>query len=259
MAKQTGLGDNFYVAGRNFSNATNSLQRISSPRGSLEMTGVDKFAVERKLTFRDGAIDWTSYFDPETVAGGGTYDGAHSYYSTLPRTDVHVMYARGTTIGNPSAALIAKQIDYAPNRTNDGGILFSIASQANGYGLEWGRLMTAGVRSDTGATNGTAVDFTAGTSFGLQAYLQVFSFTGTDVTIKIQESSDNDADTYADVTGGGFTEVTTGPTVERIQTARDLAVERYLRVATVTTGGFSELSFAVMVVKNTAEVLFSAA
>ena len=107
MAKQTGLGDNFYVAGRNFSNATNSLQRISSPRGSLEMTGVDKFAVERKRTVRDGAIDCTGYFDPETVAGGGTYDGAHSYYSTLPRTDVHVMYARGTTIGNPSAALIA--------------------------------------------------------------------------------------------------------------------------------------------------------
>lgn len=257
MAKQTGLGDNFYVAGRNFSNATNSLQRIASPRGSLEMTGVDKSAFERKLTFKDGAIDWTSYFDPETVAGGGDYNGTHSYYSTLPRTDVHVMYARGTTIGNSSAAVIAKQIDYSPNRTNDGGLLFTIASQANGYGLEWGRLVTAGVRTDTGATNGTAVDFLAETAFGLQAYLQVFSFTGTDATIKLQESSDNGADAYADVTGGGFTEVTGAPGVERIQTARDLTVERYLRVATVTTGGFSELSFAVMVVKNTAEVLFS--
>ena len=36
-------------------------------------------------------------------------------------------------------------------------------------------------------------------SFGVQAYLQVFSFTGTDVTITIQDSADNSS--FANITG----------------------------------------------------------
>jgi hypothetical protein len=52
--------------------------------------------------------------------------------------------------------------------------------------------LTAAPRTDTTATNGTSYDFgTGSTAFGLQAYLQVLSFTGTSCTIKLQESSDN--------------------------------------------------------------------
>ena len=100
------------------------------------------------------------------------------------------------------------------------------------------------------------MDFgTGSTSVGLQAYLQVFSFTGTSCTVTIQESSDDDGDpdTFTAVVGGAFT-AATGRTTQRIQTARALTVERYLRV--VTSGTFSQCSFAVMVNRNPVSVSF---
>ena len=247
MAKQTGLGDNFFIAGYNLSGDVGSVDAISSPMGVLEATAINKSAVERLPGLRDGMVEFSTYFNPTALQ-------EHAALKTLPRTDTVVTYARGTTIGNPSAAMVGKQIDYAPSRGDDGSLVFKVSAQANGFGLDWGRQVTAGVRSDTTATNGAALDLGTGTlSFGLQAYLQVFSFTGTSVTIKLQGSSDNGADAYADITGGAFTTVT-ARTSERIQTSRTLAVERFIRV--VTTGTFSQCSFAVMVNRNTAAVSY---
>lgn len=189
-----------------------------------------------------------SHFNPAT-------DKQHDVLSTLPTTDRQLMYFRGTTLGNPAAALIAKQLNYDPTRDNDGKMTIAVRAEANGYGLEWGRSMTAGIRTDTTATNGTSVDFgTGSTTFGAQFYLQVFAFTGTSVTVKVQESSDNGgADAFADVTTGTFT-AATGITTERLQTARNQTVERYLRV--VTTGTFSNAQFAVIAVRNDTSVVF---
>lgn len=166
------------------------------------------------------------------------------------------MYFRGTTLGNPAAALVGKQLNYDWTRGDDGKITMKVRAEANGYGIEWGKSLTAGVRSDTEATNGSSVDFgTGSTTFGAQFYVQVFSLTGTDVTIAIEESSDDAAaDAFAAVTSGSFTEVTAAPAVERLQTARDQTVERYLRV--VTTGTFTECSFAVIAVRNDTSVVF---
>jgi hypothetical protein len=251
MAKQSGLGDNFYVHGYDLSGDINSLGTISGGNAPFDVTGIDKSAYERIGGKRDGNIEFTSYFNPFT-------DRSHLRLSTLPTTDVHLYYARGTTLGNPAACMVGKQINYDGTRGDDGDFKFSVQAQCNAFGLEWGRQMTAGKRTDTGAANGTSVDFTTGsTTFGLQAYLQVFSFTGTDVTVKLQESSDNGAgDAFADVTGGGFTQITSGPTVERIATASNQTVERYLRVVTATTGGFSSLVFAVMVCRNDTATVF---
>jgi hypothetical protein len=153
--------------------------------------------------------------------------------------------------------MVAKQVNYDPDRGTDGSLAFTVNALSNAYGLEWGNQVTAGLRTDTGVTAGSAYDSGAATTnFGLQAYLQVTAFDGTDITIKLQESSDNSGDAYADVTGGGFTQVTAGPTFERIATATNLAVERYLKVTTVTTGGFNSCTFAVMVVRNQAAPLF---
>ena len=78
--------------------------------------------------------------------------------------------------------------------------------------------------------------------------------TGTNATFTIQSSSDDGAgDAFAAVTGGAFTQVT-GVGWERIQTARALAIERYLRVA--VTGTFTSVTFAVIVVRNPVTVNF---
>lgn len=246
MAKQSGLGDNFYIDGYDVSGDVQALDNISCPTGTLEDTGIDKSAIERLPAHRDGAMGGSTFFNDAALA-------QHVALKAMSRNDVQVYYARGTTIGNPAAAMVAKQLNYDGTRADDGSLTFKFDALANAFGLDWGKQLTAGKRTDTGATNGTGVDFgTGSTAFGLQAYLQVFSFTGTSATITVQESSDNGGgDAFAAVTGGAFTTVT-GRTTERIQTARGLTVERYLRV--VTTGTFSSLVFAVMVNRNPATV-----
>lgn len=248
MAKQSGLGDNLYIGGYDLSCDVGSLSRISGGNTPLDVTGICKSAFERLGGLRDGGIDFTAYFNDATGA-------AHDTLADLPTADVMVTYARGTTLGNPAAAMIAKQVNYDGTRAPDGSFTFTVNAVANGYGLEWGKQLTAGKRTDTTATNGTSVDFgTGSTSFGLQAYLQVFEFSGTSVTVKLQESSDNGSgDAFADVTGGAFT-AATGVTTQRIATSASQTVERYLRV--VTTGTFTNAVFSVVVVRNDTAVVF---
>jgi hypothetical protein len=241
MAKQSGLGDNFYVAGYDLSGDIAAISSISGGPATLEMTGINKFAFERIGGRRDGSMEFSAYFNPSD-------DQAHARLSALPSSDVILSYHRGTALGNPAAALVAKQLNYDGSLDDDGGFKFSVTAQANSYGVEWGVQGTAGIRNDSEGTSGSSVDGGAASSFGLQAYLQVTGFTGTDATIKLQQSSDDgDTDVWADVTGGTFTEVS-GITSERIATADDLAVERYLRV--VSSGTFTDLSFAVIICRN---------
>jgi hypothetical protein len=248
MSKQSGLGDNLYVAGYDVSGDISSLGAIGGGPAAMDVTGIDKSAFERIGGLRDGRLEWVSWFNPAT-------DRAHDRFSALPTSDVLVTYCRGTSLGSPAASMIGKQIDYSGTRADDGALSFAVQAQANGYGLEWCTQLTAGKRTDTAATNGTGVDFgTGSTAFGLQAYLHVFAFTGTSVTVKLQESSDNGAgDAWADVTGGGFT-AATGVTSQRIETARGQTVERYLRA--VTTGTFSNAVFAVSVCRNDTSTIF---
>ena len=250
MAKQSGLGDNLYIAGYDLSGDIQALGNIGGGPAPIEVTGIDKSGYERIGGLRDGRMQFTSYFNPGTLP-----DRSHARLKTLPTSDVILSYFRGTTLGGPSANLVAKQINYDGSRGDSGEFTFAVEAQCNDFGLEWGRSLTAGKRTDTTATNGSSVDFgTGSTAFGLQAYLHVFSFTGTSVTVKLQESSDNGAgDAWADVVGGAFT-AATGITSQRIATASNQTVERYLRV--VTTGTFTNAVFAVSVIRNDVAVTF---
>jgi len=94
----------------------------------------------------------------------------------------------------------------------------------------------------------TSWDSLASASFGAQAYLQVTAFTGTDVTVKIQDSADNV--TFADVTSLAFAQTTAANTAQRISIGNTATVRRYIATALTTTGGFTALSFSVAIVKN---------
>lgn len=247
MAKQSGLGMNLYVSGTDVSGDTSNLPKISGGPAPLDFTAIDKLAFERLGGLRDGHIDWVSYFNPT---------GAHPVLSAMPRTDIGMMAAIGTTIGSPGACMLAKQLNYDGTRATNGMLTFAVSAVSNGFGLEWGRLLTAGKRTDTAATNGTALDdTTVSTAFGWQAYLQVFGFTGTDVTVKIQDSADNV--TFADLASGAFTQITSGtPQAQRIAVGGTATVRRYLRASTVTTGGVTSVQFAVTFVRNRQAVSF---
>lgn len=250
MAKSAGLGDGLLVEGVDLSGDIGSLSAIGGGPTPLEVTAINKSAFERIGGVRDGRIEFSAWFNPSVGA-------AHEKLSALPTGDQLVTYLRGTALGNQAAALSAKQVNYDPTRGTDGSLSIAVQALGQGFGLEWTRQLTAGVRTDAGATAGTGVDFGGGgsTAFGLQAYLHVVAFTGTSATITIEESSDDGAiDTYTAVTGGTFTAVTAAPFTERLETSRSQTVEQWLRVT--TSGTFSDLQFAVVVERNLTETEF---
>jgi hypothetical protein len=242
MAKETGLGANFYIDGVDLSGDVGAMRSISKSMQVLPVTGIDKYAFERRASKLDASMDWQSWFNPS--AGQ-----EHATLKNVTRIDRIATYLHKTTLGVPGASIVCKQTNYDPTRGNDGSLTINVDTVANAQWMDWGLSLTAGKRTDTGATNGSSVDFSAASAFGLQAYLHVFSFTGTNVTIKLQQSSDNGAgDAFADITGGAFTAVTSAPDWERIATSRTEAIERYIRL--VTTGTFTSAIFAVTVTVN---------
>lgn len=248
MTKENGLGDGLYVDGIDLSGDIGAMTGIASPRGITEVTGIDKFAFERLLTHKDGAMGFNAWFNPTT---------AHLKLNDLPTVDVIATYRHGATIGKPAANMVGKQLNYDGTRAQDGSFPLAVSAQANGFGLEWAEQLTDGTDTLTGAGSLASLDYGAAigtTAFGLQAYLQVMAFTGTSATVNIQHSSDNAVgDPFATVTGGSFV-AATAIGAQRIQTSRTESIERYLRVN--VSGTFSNFVFFVAVVKNLATVNF---
>jgi hypothetical protein len=240
MTKVSGMGDNLYVGGYDLSNDIGSLKNIHGGPSLLVVTGIDKSAFERLGGLRDGGINFNSFMNDS--AGR-----AHTRLKTLPTADIIVSYFRGTTLGGNAASIIAKQIDYNLERDDNGNAIFTTDAQANSFGLEWGVALTAGIRQDTTATSpATGIDTTGSLSFGGQAYLHLFAFTGTSVTVKIQDSADNAS--FADITPSLVFTTATGITSERIAVTNTTTIRQYVRV--ITTGTFSVANFAVNFVKN---------
>ncbi len=146
------MGDNFYVSGVDLSGDTASLGEIGGSIGLIDVTGINKSAFERIGGIRDGRIEWVSHFNDATSQ-------EHPTLSTLVTTDRILTYCRGTTLGNPAASLVGKQLNYDATRADDGKLTFAVRAEANAFGIEWGKQLTAGKRTDTTATNGTAVEF----------------------------------------------------------------------------------------------------
>jgi len=237
--KVTGMGDGLWWAGVDVSGSIMSVGRIGGGPALATVPDITMLAQARIGLTRTGTIEASSYFTPSDH---------HPTFAALPTTNTLVVYRHRNVLGNPAACLWARQLSYDPNRGADGSLSFSLTSEGDAYGLEWGRQGTAGLRTDGAATDGASVDDGAASASGLAAYLTVTAFTGTSVTVKLQQSSDNGVgDAWADVTGGGFTAVSTAGAFQRIQTATNLAVERYLRV--VTTGTFSNVEFGVVIVR----------
>lgn len=245
MAKQGGMGDRLYVDGFNISGDVGSVSSIHGGPAPGDVTAIDKSAFERIGLLFDGGISFNSFFNPENVA---TPKGAFQVLKTLPLADRIVTYNAGAVLGNPAASCISKQVNYDGTRGADASLSFATDAQANAYGCIWGEQLTAGPRTDTTATNGTAIDFGAvSTLFGAYVFLHVFAVTGTSVTVTVQDSADNA--TFLPVTGLAFTAVVGGANgAQFLATSPTATIRRYVRV--VTTGTFSNAQFAVNFVRN---------
>lgn len=240
MAKTSGIGDNYFVDGYNLSGDTNSLGTISGGPAPIVQTSIVQGGQARAGGLRTGDIQWVSYFNDDTVA-----DSPHTALKGLSVDDRICSYLRGTAIGNAMASCVAKQIGYDPTRGADGALTIAVAATSDEFGIEWGQQLTAGIRTDTTATNGASLDGGASSSFGLQAYLHVFSVTGTSVTVSLEDSANNS--TWAAISGASFA-AATGKGAQRISISNAATVRRYVRA--VTTGTFTNAQFAVNLVRN---------
>lgn len=242
MGKQGGLGAALWVAGTDVSGDTQQV-KISSPIGQLDVTDITQSAHSRLFGIRDGAVEVTTFWDSLL---------AHPVYSALPTADVIVTFAVATpalSIGSPAVCQVSKQVNYDPTRAADGSLTAVVQAVGNADGQEWGVLLTPGMRTDSAATNGTSFDTGGSLAFGGQAYLHAAAFTGTDVTVTIQDSADNA--TFANVTGLSFTQITGGaPLAQRIAIGNTNTIRRYVRAVTTTSGGFTSLKFGVVLNKN---------
>lgn len=238
MAKQSGLGDQLFVQGFDVAGDIQSIQNLSTPRATLPMTAINKEAQERSYGLADAQGEFTSFFNDAD-------DQVFEALKSLPRTDVGVMYLRGSGLGRPAFAVQAKQTNYDGTRGDDGSLLFSTAVLSSKYAGDWCVQLTAGKETDSAAGNGTSVDLGTGSlAFGFQAYLHVFSIGSGTPSVKIQTSSDDGVgDPFADLTDGSFGAVAAQTSYRIASSSETATVERYVRV--VTTGTFTNLVFAV--------------
>lgn len=239
MAKRHGLGMRLYVGGYDVSGDINAFGGINGGPAALGFTDITQLANARLGGKRDGGTQFTSFFDDAT-------DQSHDVFGALPTANVHAMGLVDTLIGSSAFWLQAKQIGYEPTRDAEGMLTMEVDLQSTDHGLEWGEMLTAGRRTESAATDGTALDGGAATAFGWQAALQVFALASGTPTIKIMDSADNS--TFADLSGGGFGTIAARTGVRIAAATPTAALRRYVRVS--TTGTFSGLDFAVAITRN---------
>lgn len=238
MVKSAGLAQNFYVHGADLSGDVGSIDNAGSPRNTLEVTGLDKSAVERIMLYGNGEMTWNNWFND---ASGQS----HPILAALPTTDIVVVWALGLAIGDAAAFMVAKQVNYDPTGGDDGSLSSTAQALCNGSPLEWGTMLTAGLITHSTATNATSEDNGASTASGLAGVLEVKSIAGGTITLTIEDSTNNSSFS----TLKAFTNVSSAPTAERVTVSG--TVNRYLRIA--SSGSFSATVFAVATRRGTAQ------
>jgi hypothetical protein len=238
MAKQSGLGNNFYVGGYDLSGDTASLNVAASPRNTFDVTGLNQSASDRLLGLSSGIISFESFFNDAS-------EQQHAALSGLITTDRVAIYTTSTTAGDPAAGLIGKQVNYDWSRGSDGGLTLSCEVQGSaGSPIEWGTILTTGTQSLSSAGSTDSVDQSASTSNGARGYLQNFTLSSGTPTVKIEHSANDSS--WSDLIT--FTSQAAHSGDRGTSTG---TVNRYVRVT--VSGTFSNLKLAVVLVRGTAE------
>lgn len=168
----------------------------------------------------------------------------HNALSPLPTADTVATYFRGTTVGNAAMSINGKQINYDFTRDNVGNLTAKVEVQANAYALDWGVMLTPGLRTDTTGTTGAYYDQGAGSAYGGQAYLQLVEFAGTSVDVKIEHCATSGGSYTSLVDFGSLTAVG----AVRVALGNTATVDEFLKV--VTSGTFTYATFAVQFTQN---------
>lgn len=233
MAKKAGLGQGFFIGGKDISGDVSSLDNVSSSRETLEVTGIDKSAIERVAGRGTGEMTFTTFFNDAA-------NQQHAALKAVARTDVVACYFQSSTLGETAAGMVAKQMSYDTTRGSDGSITNYVQLSANSNVLEWGNTVTAGkiTHSSAGSSTGAV---TSSSAAGGAAYIQIFSLDSGTPTFVLQDSSDT-----TNGTDGSWATLITFAT-QAVGAERKTVsgtVNKGLRLT--TTGSFSNAVVAVM-------------
>lgn len=237
MAKKSGLGMRLYLHGYDLSGDVGSIGSMRSTSNVLDVTAIDKSAVERLHGIRDGEITFNVFFNTAT-------DAEHDALSSLPTTDVLAMVLTGTAAGDPVFCLSAKQVNYDWTRGADGSLVGTVQLvAAAGVPLEYGLLLVAKT-THASASDETGIDFGSQTTSGAIGFLQHFDADSGTVEYDLEDSSDStdgDDGTWANL--GAFSDVATpyAQIAQRIEISG--TVERWVRAS--TNGTFTNADFAM--------------
>ncbi|KKK71766.1 hypothetical protein LCGC14_2910620 [marine sediment metagenome] len=132
----------------------------------MDTTGLDKTAMERLLLLEDGEIAFANYFND-----GVAVDSLHEILNDLPDADRVVCHFMGRTVGDPTANMQGKQVNYDLERGGDGALNGgTITCKGNAYGLEWGYALSDGKVTEAGGTVTTGAGATIGVTQGTKRY-----------------------------------------------------------------------------------------
>jgi hypothetical protein len=228
MAKKSGLAQKLFSGSYDISGDTSAISSWSTPVEVLDITGIDKSAIERLQGRAGTAVSFNVFFNDAA--------GAAHLASRVPAAATNLTWAIGQTVGNTAGMMSGMTTSYDPTRAADGMLTFDIEAVGNGTAPVWGVMLTPGAKTDTGAANGATLDQGAQTTAGAEIILHVTSFTGSNFTATVQDSSDGSSwgtlKAFTQVTAIGNERVTVSGTVER-----------YVRV--ISAGTFNPVTFAV--------------
>lgn len=139
MAKTSGLGGAILVqdAGSVARTITNDNTNYSftTPRNTQDVTGIDKFAVERILLLADYTVTLNGVFNTAT-------NSSHDVFKTVPSTSVNrsvEIDPIGVTTGLPQLIVNCLLTDYQITRANTGELTWQVpGSLADGAVPTWG-------------------------------------------------------------------------------------------------------------------------
>lgn len=240
MTVESAIGSRFFLDGYDISGDVGQIGTVRISNSPIDISNITESGMRRLSGRKGGEMSWNVFFNDAAAQ-------EHAALKAINRTNRYAGWAhRCAAIGDSGIAMLGKQMNYDWNLGADGGLVGSVQMLSNGAPVEPGILLTPGKRTDTGATNGASHNFGGATAFGLSAYVFLTAFSGTDITIALEDSANNSS--FAAITGGSFGQFT-GVGAGRIQTAVDGAVRQYTRVVTTTSAGFTSATFVVFLTR----------
>lgn len=135
MAKISGITTQVQVddSGGTLRDISNDVQSInlSTPRGTQDITGLDKSGVEKLLLLADGKVSITCYYNTQASTG------SHTVLKTIPSTSV----TRTVTITPPGGSALSMEMvgtNYGLDRSQSGELMGTADFElANGAVPTW--------------------------------------------------------------------------------------------------------------------------